>query len=133
MGVDYIVGKSGTDTYLCEKIGSAISMLGWTDKIKQKSGMNLIQLRKKYPLVFDHSYDDNYEVNELHELLRQLNELKRLEIEEQDTFMEFEITDKKQLSYKRTSIVKARETTLDKLVKVCEFAIKTQQPIRIGY
>ena len=140
MGIDISVGDSGSEGYVSEKLGSYTSILSWKQSVTEKEGIDFFKgYNGKFKLVLTHP--GNYEVEELPKLLRQLYEIKKLNIEEYDTIICFdteEVIDlnkmkiSKGLKHKKTQTVKSIDPVIDKFIRVCEIAIEKKLPIKIG-
>lgn len=140
MGVDISVGDSWSKDYVSEKLGSYNSFLSWKHKVAEKEGFSLSnRYNGKFKLVMIHQ--GNYKVEELLDLLKELYEIKKLNIEEYDTVISFdteEIVDldkmkiSKGLKYKGKDIVRSREPVIDKFIRMCRVAIERKLPLKIG-
>jgi len=140
MGVDISVGDSWSKDYVSEKLGSYGSFMSWKHKVAEKEGFKLSnRYNGKFKLVIFHQ--GNYKVEELPELLQELYEIKKLNIEEYDTVICFETQEvvdldkmkiSKELKHRKTQTVKSRDPIIDKFIRICEIAIERQLPIKIG-
>jgi hypothetical protein len=140
MGVDISVGDSGSEDYISENLGSYTSFLSWKHDIAEKEGIDFWKgYNGKFKLVLTHS--GNYKVEELPILLGQLNEIKKLNVEEYDTIIFFgteEVLDlgkmkiSKGLKHKKTQIVRSKDPVIDKFIRICNIAIDRRLPIKIG-
>ncbi len=140
MGVDISVGEPGSEHYVREKLGSYTSFLSWKNDIAEQEGVDFFKgYNGKFKLALIHQ--GNYKVEELPELLKQLYEIKKLNVKEYDTIVSFgteEVVDldkmkiSKGLKYKDTQIVTSRDPVIDKFIRVCEIAIERKFPIKIG-
>lgn len=140
MGVDISVGNSGSESYVNESLGSYTSFLSWKHDIAEKEGIDFFKgYNGKFKLVMIHQ--GNYNVEDLPKLLKELNEIRKLNIEEYDTIISFdteEVVDldkmkiSKGLKHKNTQIIKSRDPVIDKFIRVCEIAIEKKLPIKIG-
>lgn len=86
-------------------------------------------------------HQGDYNVEELPELLKQLYEIKKLNVKEYDTIVSFdteEVVDldkmkiSKGIKYKKTQIVTSRDPVIDKFIRICEIAIERKLPIKIS-
>ncbi len=140
MGVDISVGDSRSESYVSESLGSYTSFLSWKNDIAEQEGIDFFEgYNGKFKLVLTHQ--GNYKVEELPELLKQLYEIKKLNVKEYDTIISFDTEevidlDKMQISkglkHKNTQIVTSRDPVIDKFIRVCEIAIERKLPIKIG-
>ena len=140
MGVDISVGDSGSEDYVSESLGSYTSFLSWKHDIAEKEGIDFFKgYNGKFRLALIHQGD--YDVEELPKLLHQLNEIKKLNIEEFHTIICFDTEEmidldkmkiSKGLKYKKTQTVKSIDPVIDKFIRVCKIAIERKLPIRIG-
>ncbi len=134
MGIDINVGD------VSESLGSYTSFLSWKHDIAEKEGIDFFKgYNGKFKLVMIHRGD--YKVEELPKLLKELYEIKKLNIEEYDTIISFdteEVIDldkmkiSKGLKHKNIQMVEARDPVIDKFIRVCEIAIERKLPIKIG-
>lgn len=140
MGVDISVGDPESEYYVSENLGSYTSFLSWKNDIAEQEGIDFFKgYNGKFKLVMIHQ--GNYKVEELPELLKQLCEIKKLNVKEYDTIISFdteEVVDldkmkiSKGLKCKGTQIVTARDPVIDKFIRVCEIAIEMRLPIKVG-
>lgn len=140
MGVDISVGDPESEDYVSENLGSYTSFLSWKSDVAEKEGIDIFKgYNGIFKLVLIHHGD--YKVEELSMLLYQLNEIKKLNIEEYDTIICFdteEIVDldkmkiSKGLKHRKTQVIRSIEPVIDKFIRVCEIAIERKLPIRVG-
>ncbi len=140
MGVDISVGDPGSEDYVGESLGSYTSFLSWKHGVAEKEGIDFFKgYNGKFKLVLIHH--GNYKVEYLPMLLDQLNEIKKLNIEEYDKIICFdteEIVDldkmkiSKGLKYRKTQVVESREPIIDKFIRVCEIAIERKLSIKVS-
>lgn len=140
MGVDISVGDSGSEDRVSESLGSYTSFLSWKNDIAEQEGVDFFGgYNGKFKLALIHQ--GNYKVEELPELLKQLYEIKKLNVKEYDTIISFDTEDvidldkmkiSKGLKHKKTQIVTSRDPVIDKFIRICEIAIERKLPIKIG-
>lgn len=134
MGMDISIGEVDSKDYVSEKLGSNMSILIWKDNVRKKSNY-------KFKFVLNHP-GERYEVNELHSLLHELNEIKKLNIEEYDNVINLSNKEvsklkkggiKESFSRNEILIVKSKNLIVDKFIKICKIAIEKQLPIEVSY
>lgn len=140
MGVEISVGDPGQENYVNEKLGSYTSFLSWKHDVAEKEGIDFFKgYDGRFKLVMIHQ--GNYKVEELPELLKELYEIKKLNIEEYDTIISFnteEIIDldkmkiSKGIKHRKTETVPSRDPVIDKFIRVCEIAIERGLLIRVS-
>jgi hypothetical protein len=140
MGVDISVGDPRSGYYVSESLSSYTSFLSWKHDVAEREGIDFFKgYNGKFKLALFHHGD--YKVEELPMLLDQLNEIKKLNIEEYDTIISFdtdEIIDldkmkiSKGLKHRKTQVCKSIEPVIDKFIRVCEIAIERKLPIKVG-
>lgn len=141
MGIDISVGDPKSKDYVSEKLGSASSLLSWKHDVAKKEGIDFWKgYDGKFKLALIHQ--GNYKVEELPILLYQLNEIKKLNIEEYDTIICFDTEEVVDLSkmkistglkHRKTQIVRSRDPVIDKFIRVCEIAIERKLSIDVSF
>lgn len=114
MGLDVSVGEYGTEEYLSERLGSYRGYNQWRCKIASEMGFNLDEMvgfggdipwhKEPFQLIIYHSDCDGwYSVNQLHKLLDEVKDIKKLGIDD----------------YNQS----------DKFIRLIEHAIKLKKPL----
>jgi hypothetical protein len=139
MGFDLYIerGNGKNREEYCEDMGSNSGFLSWKYKMAEREGYNLYEppyfenkYKGKYPMIFNHNQE--YTVEELPEALKELYEIKKLNIPEHRTAMCFKTTDKG-LSFVEKKSILSEDTYADKLIRICEKALEWKVPIKGSY
>ena len=115
MGLNVRVGDYDSLKYICEHLGSYSGYNNWRKKIAMASGFYLNEMtgfggvvpwdKEPFQLVLYHSdCDGNYSLNQIPKLLKELKEIKLLNIDDYDQS--------------------------NKLIRLCKAALETKEPIR---
>ena len=115
MGLDVSVGEYETDEYVSEWLGSYHGYNYWRRNIASAAGFDLNEMtgfggdipwhKEPFQLILYHSDCEGwYSVNQLHKLLGEVNEIKRLGIDDYDQS--------------------------DKFIRLIEHAIKINKPLQ---
>lgn len=100
MTLDIHIGEYGSKDYMNEQIGSYGGYGRWRRSIAKASGFDLNKMtgyggdtpwhNEPFQLILYHSYcDGQYSVNQLHLLLEEVKEIKKLEIDYNDQSNKF--------------------------------------------
>lgn len=117
MGLDVHVGDYESTEYMSEHLGSYTGYNTWRKAIAKAKGFNLDLMvgyggevswnKLPFQLILNHSdWGDGYTVYQIPELLKELDEIKKLNVDDYDQ--------------------------TNKLIKLCKFALKTKKNIVFG-